>query len=334
MTSLSALLDGTHPLPDCNTSALNAAQLRQNQLTKPQGSLGRLEEIALWMASWQGTDRPTLDAGNCLIFAGNHGITKRGISAFPADVTAQMVANFTHGGAAINQLCDTAGLTLSVTPLSLETPTADFSAGPAMNHDDVLSAFQAGIDAIPSNCDYLVFGEMGIGNTTSAAALCAALFGGQGADWAGRGTGLDDEAVAAKAAIIDEALLRHGRSFDSPQTLLSAYGGRELAAIAGGVLGARARRIPVMLDGYICCAAAASLTLLNNAALDHCQISHLSAEQAHGTLSDALGKTPLLSLNMRLGEASGGAVATLLVRAALATHNGMASFAEAGVSGG
>ena len=334
MTSLSALLDGTHPLPDCNTSALDAAQLRQNQLTKPQGSLGRLEELALWMASWQGTDRPTLDAGNCLIFAGNHGITKRGISAFPADVTAQMVANFTHGGAAINQLCDTAGLTLSVTPLSLETPTADFSAGPAMNHDDVLSAFQAGIDAIPSNCDYLVFGEMGIGNTTSAAALCAALFGGQGADWAGRGTGLDDEAVAAKAAIIDEALLRHGRSFDSPQALLSAYGGRELAAIAGGILGARARRIPVMLDGYICCAAAASLTLLNNAALDHCQISHLSAEQAHGTLSDALGKTPLLSLNMRLGEASGGAVATLLVRASLATHNGMASFAEAGVSGG
>lgn len=334
MTSLSALLDGTHPLPDCNTSALDAAQLRQNQLTKPQGSLGRLEELALWMASWQGTDRPSLDAGNCLIFAGNHGITKRGISAFPADVTAQMVANFTHGGAAINQLCDMAGLTLSVTPLSLETPTADFSAGPAMSHDDVLSAFQAGIDAIPSNCDYLVFGEMGIGNTTSAAALCAALFGGQGADWAGRGTGLDDEAVAAKAAIIDEALLRHGRSFDSPQALLSAYGGRELAAIAGGVLGARARRIPVMLDGYICCAAAASLTLLNNAALDHCQISHLSAEQAHGTLSDALGKTPLLSLNMRLGEASGGAVATLLVRAALATHNGMASFAEAGVSGG
>ena len=334
MTSLSALLDGTHPLPDCNTSALDAAQLRQNQLTKPQGSLGRLEELALWIASWQGTDRPTLDAGNCLIFAGNHGITERGISAFPADVTAQMVANFTHGGAAINQLCDTAGLTLSVTPLSLETPTADFSAGPAMSHDDVLSAFQAGIDAIPSNCDYLVFGEMGIGNTTSAAALCAALFGGQGADWAGRGTGLDDEAVAAKAAIIDEALLRHGRSFDSPQALLSAYGGRELAAIAGGVLGARARRIPVMLDGYICCAAAASLTLLNNAALDHCQISHLSAEQAHGTLSDALGKLPLLSLNMRLGEASGGAVATLLVRAALATHNGMASFVEAGVSGG
>ena len=334
MTSLSALLDGTHPLPDCNTSALDAAQLRQNQLTKPQGSLGRLEELALWMASWQGTVRPTLDTGNCLIFAGNHGITKRGISAFPADVTAQMVANFTHGGAAINQLCDTAGLTLSVTPLSLETPTADFSAGPAMSHDDVLSAFQAGIDAIPSNCDYLVFGEMGIGNTTSAAALCAALFGGQGADWAGRGTGLDDEAVAAKAAIIDEALLRHGRSFDSPQALLSAYGGRELAAIAGGVLGARARRIPVMLDGYVCCAAAASLTLLNNVALDHCQISHLSAEQAHGTLSDALGKTPLLSLNMRLGEASGGAVATLLVRAALATHNGMASFAEAGVSGG
>ena len=334
MTSLSALLDGTHLLRDCNTSALDAAQLRQNQLTKPQGSLGRLEELALWMASWQGTDRPTLDAGNCLIFAGNHGITERGISAFPADVTAQMVANFTHGGAAINQLCDTAGLTLSVTPLSLETPTADFSAGPAMSHDDVLSAFQAGIDAIPSNCDYLVFGEMGIGNTTSAAALCGALFGGQGADWAGRGTGLDDEAVAAKAAIIDEALLRHGRSFDSPQALLSAYGGRELAAIAGGVLGARARRIPVMLDGYCCCAAAASLTLLNNAALDHCQISHLSAEQAHGTLSDALGKTPLLSLNMRLGEASGGAVATLLVRAALATHNGMAIFAEAGVSGG
>jgi nicotinate-nucleotide--dimethylbenzimidazole phosphoribosyltransferase len=334
MTSLSALLDGTYSLPACNNTALAAAQQRQNQLTKPQGSLGRLEELALWMAGWQGTERPTLDAGNCLIFAGNHGITARGISAFPADVTAQMVANFTYGGAAINQLCDTAGLTLSVTPLMLDTPTADFSAGPAMSHDDVLVAFQAGMDAIPETCDYLVFGEMGIGNTTSAAALCAALFGGHGADWAGRGTGLDDAALAAKAAIIDEALIRHGRIFDSPQALLAAYGGRELAAIAGGVLAARARRIPVMLDGYICCAAAACLTLLDTAALEHCQISHLSAEQAHGRLSDALGKTPLLSLNMRLGEASGGAVATLLVRAALATHNGMASFAEAGVSGG
>ncbi len=334
MASIKTLLDDSETLTSGNKNALNDARTHQDQLTKPQGSLGRLEELALWMAHWQGLSRPALNAGHCLIFAGNHGISARGISAFPADVTAQMVSNFAHGGAAINQLCSTAGLALSVIPLMLDKPTEDFSEGPAMPLSEALDAMQAGMDAIPDTCDYLTFGEMGIGNTTSAAALSAALFGGNGTDWAGRGTGLDDNAVAAKALIIDEALSRHGRHFESPQTLLAAYGGRELAAIAGGVLAARARRIPVMLDGFVCCAAAATLTLIGRKALEHCQISHLSAEHGHNKLADALNKSPLLSLQMRLGEASGGAVATLLVRAALDTHNGMASFAESGVSGG
>ena len=321
------------PLADGKTTTNAAA--RQAQLTKPMGSLGRLEGVAIWMAGWQRRERPSIDHGQCIVFAGNHGVVKQGISPFPAEVTGQMVANFKAGGAAINQLCELADLKLDVIPLDLEHPTNDLSLGPAMTENEVIAAMNIGADALDAECDYLIVGEMGIGNTTSAAALCLGRFGEDAADWAGPGTGLDDKGVKHKAKVIEAALANQGPIARNTVALLAAVGGRELAAIAGAVLAARLRSIPVMLDGYTSTAAASALTANGQlAALDHTMISHMSAEPGHRQLAVALDKQPLVDLQMRLGEASGAAVASLLVRAACATHNGMATFAEAGVSGG
>jgi nicotinate-nucleotide--dimethylbenzimidazole phosphoribosyltransferase len=285
------------------------------------------------MAEWQQTDAPQINHGKCLVFAGNHGVVKQGISPFPQEVTQQMVWNFESGGAAINQLCETAGLELTVTALDLDRPTIDFTMAPAMDPDEVIHAMNAGAAAIGETCDYLIVGEMGIGNTTAAAAICMARFGGDTGGWVGPGTGLDQAGITHKGMIIEAAIDRHGNNISDCISLLAAYGGRELAAIAGAVLEARLRSIPVMLDGFISTAAAAALTAGNRLdVLDHCMISHLSSEPGHTRLASALRMQPLLDLRMRLGEASGAAVATLLVRAALATHNGMATFAEAGVS--
>ena len=334
MTTISALFQDAALLAKSDEASVTAATDRQNQLTKPQGSLGRLEDIAIFMAGWQGVEKPSISNGYCLVFAGNHGITAKGVSLFPAEVTAQMVLNFEAGGAAINQLCQAANLSLKVTPIDLDKPTADFSETLAMSADEVMKAMQIGADALPADADYVCFGEMGIGNTTSAAAICTSQFGGKAAEWTGAGTGLDNEGINKKAQIIEQAIAKHGTGFDDTIALLSAYGGRELAAIAGGVLAARARGIPVMLDGFICTAAAATLTAsFGKDVLDHCLVSHKSQEPGHIKMIDALGKEPLVDMKMRLGEASGAALATLIVRGALAAHNGMATFAEAGVSG-
>ena len=320
-------------LPQKDGTARAMAAARQNQLTKPPGSLGRLEQVALWMAEWQKTTTPQIEHGKCLVFAGNHGVVKQGISPFPQEVTQQMVWNFEAGGAAINQLCETAGLELSVTALDLGRPTIDFTTAPAMDPDEVIHAMNAGAAAVGETCDYLIVGEMGIGNTTAAAAICMARFGGDAGGWVGPGTGLDQAGVTHKAMIVQAALDQHGDGMTDCVSLLAAYGGRELAAIAGAVLEARLRSIPVMLDGFISSSSAATLTAGNRlGVLDHCMISHLSSEPGHIRLASALRMQPLMDLRMRLGEASGAAVATLLVRAALATHNGMATFTEAGVS--
>ena len=321
-------------LPAIDTATAGQAHDRQQQLTKPPGSLGRLEDLAIWMAGWQGQEKPEIKAPACLIFAGNHGVAQNGVSAFPPEVTEQMVLNFQHGGAAINQLCQAAGSSLNVFPLSLDTPTADFSEQPAMSVEDTLAAMQMGADAIPDDADLILPGEMGIGNTSSAAALSHLVFGGEADTWTGRGTGLDDDRLAHKISIITKAVNRVKNQTLDPVTMLSELGGRELAAIAGCVLAARLRRIPVLLDGFISTAACLPLWASNNAALDHCQISHYSKEPGHRHVIDALGKTAILDLDLRLGEASGAAIALQIVRSALAAHNGMATFAEAGVSDG
>ena len=334
-SSTAHVIDIIDNLPAANGEVKNQAYARQNQLTKPPGSLGKLETIAVWMAGWQGVEKPVINNGQCLVFAGNHGVVAQNISSFPAEVTGQMVANFTAGGAAINQLCDEANLKLKVTDIELDRPTRDLSQGPAMTEAEVLEAMNIGAAQIVEDCDFIVVGEMGIGNTTAAAALCMARFGGDAPRWVGPGTGLDDDGVAHKAKIIEQAIDTQGETDANPVALLAGFGGRELAAIAGAVLAARMRSIPVMLDGFISTAAAAALTADGKLdALDHTVISHMSMEPGHLRLAVALRKQPLIDLGMRLGEASGGAVATLIVRAALATHNGMATFAEAGVSEG
>jgi nicotinate-nucleotide--dimethylbenzimidazole phosphoribosyltransferase len=318
-------------LEPADAAAAERAQARQASLTKPPGSLGRLEALAIWLAAWQGREPPALDRVGALVFAGNHGVTARGVSAYPAEVTAQMVANFSAGGAAINQLCRIAGAGLSVVPLELERPTADFCEASAMSEAECLDALNRGMAAVAPDLDLLAVGEMGIGNTTSAAALCAALYGG-GASWAGPGTGLDAAGIERKGLVIELALARHRGVLADPLEVLRRLGGREIAAMAGAIVAARLRRVPVLLDGLVAGAAAAVLHALAPDGLAHVQAAHRSAEPAHGRLLAKLGLRPLLDLDMRLGEASGAALAILLCRAALACHGGMATFAGAGVS--
>jgi len=328
---LSALLAD---LPAMDKEASEAARARQDQLTKPAGSLGRLEEIAIWLAGWQSKETPRAENIKAVIFAGNHGVTRHGVSAFPADVTAQMVGNYTAGGAAINQLCETFGAKLDVIPIDLERPTGDITVEPAMSQEDMIAAFNIGAKAVSSDIDtdILVLGEMGIGNTTVAAVLSALCFKGQGADWAGPGTGLNTKAIKHKADIIDLAVERHREIATNPFDILARAGGRELAAIAGAVLAARLKCVPVLLDGFVCCAATAPLILGAPSALDHCLAGHLSAEPGHRRLLEALQMQPLLNLDMRLGEGSGAALALGIIKAAVNVHNDMATFDEAGVS--
>lgn len=321
-------------LTQADAGAIEAASARQGQLTKPPGSLGRLEEIAIFMAGWQGRERPRIERGRAAIFAGNHGVVARGISAFPAAVTAEMVKNFARGGAAINALASAAGLELTVVPLDLDRPTQDFTEAPAMDEADCLAALNAGAAVVEPSLDLLVLGEMGIGNTTAAAALAAASFGGSGADWVGPGTGVDAAGLARKAETVDAGLARHAAARGQPFEVLRRLGGREIVAIAGAVLAARQARVPVVLDGFICCAAVAPLAAACPGIVDHCLAGHCSAEPGHVRLLAQLGLSPLLTLGMRLGEGSGAALATGVIRAALAAHDGMATFAEAGVSGG
>jgi nicotinate-nucleotide--dimethylbenzimidazole phosphoribosyltransferase len=334
-SSLDDIRAALSDLPDPDPAALSAARARDAVLTKPPGALGRLEDLAAWYGSWRGTGRPVLARPQIVVFAGNHGVAARGVSAFPAEVTAQMVANFEAGGAAINQLAQAFGATMSVVALDLDRPVADFTQGPAMSTAEVAAAMEAGRAALDPAADLLIVGEMGIGNTTSAAALAACLWGGDGVDWVGRGTGVDDAGLARKAAAVDAGLSRHAAAtLNDPLAALACLGGRELAAMAGAMLAARQARVPVILDGFIACAAASVLERAAPGALDHAVAGHLSAEGAHGRLLERLGKTPLLDLGLRLGEGSGAAVALGVLRAALACHSGMATFAEAGVSGG
>ncbi|WOH82718.1 nicotinate-nucleotide--dimethylbenzimidazole phosphoribosyltransferase [Bradyrhizobium sp. BEA-2-5] len=320
-------------LPQGDEASAAAAAQRQQNLTKPPGSLGRLEEVAIWLARWQRCEMPRLDHVTIAVFAGNHGIAERGVSAYPSEVTAQMVANFAAGGAAINQIAKLAGAELRVEPLELARPTRDFTTGPAMDAADFLVALDTGWRTVPEQCDLLVVGEMGIANTTVAATLCAALMGGRGVRWAGRGTGVDDAGLIRKRTTIDAALKLHRGVIDDPLVTAMSLGGRELAAIAGAVLAARARCIPVLLDGFVATAAVLPLARLAPDSLAHCRAGHVSAELGHRELLRELELAPLLDLNMRLGEGSGAGVAILLLRAALACHGGMATFAEAGVSG-
>lgn len=332
--SIDAIRELCRALPDGDEDAASAAAARQAVLTKPPGSLGRLEDLAIFLARWSGRPVPALDRVDVLVFAGSHGIAARGVSAFPAEVTGQMVANFAAGGAAINQLAGMVGARLMVTPLSIDRPTADFTVGAAMDAREFVDAVAAGFDAVDPDASLVCLGEMGIANTTAAAAVAAALLGGGGAEWVGRGTGVDDAGLARKAETVDAALALHGDARSDPLEALRRVGGRELAAMFGAALAARCRRVPVLLDGFVATAAVAPLACLAAGGLAHALAGHVSAEAQHAKLLGRLGLVPLLDLGMRLGEASGACLAVAVLRGAVACHGGMATFAEAGVAGG
>ncbi len=330
--SIEAFAEALADLRDPSADAAADARVRQAELTKPAGSLGRLEDLAIFFAGWQRRARPRIDRARAAIFAGNHGVTVHGVSAFPPGVTAQMVANFANGGAAINALAGAAGLELVVTALDLDRPTADFTVASAMSEAECLDALNRGAAVIDADLDLIILGEMGIGNSTAAAALCARSFGGRAAAWVGPGTGVDGHGIARKAAVVDRAIAFHADAPTSAFETLRRVGGREIAAIAGAALRARQLGVPVLLDGFICTAAMAPLAADNPAVSDHCIAGHCSAEPGHRHLLDLLGLEPLLALCMRLGEGSGAAVAANIIRSALAAHDRMATFAEAEVS--
>jgi nicotinate-nucleotide--dimethylbenzimidazole phosphoribosyltransferase len=319
-------------LPTPDFAAVASVRRRDQELTKPPGSLGRLEGIVEWLAAWQGKAPPTAQQALVAVFAGNHGIVAQGVSAYPASVTRSMVDNFAAGGAAINQICSSFGLGLKIFELALQLPTADITEAAAMDERTCAGSIALGMEAIAGGADLLCVGEMGIGNTAVAAALYTALFGGPASDWVGRGAGIDDAGLRRKIAAVDAAVMRHRDHLADPLEILRRLGGREIAAMVGAILAARMQRIPVILDGYVTSAAAAILQALHPAALDHCQAGHLSAEGQHRQVLQRLGKSPLLDLNMRLGEGSGAALAAGIVKAAVACHGGMATFAEAGVA--
>jgi len=282
-------------LPGPDLAAGSEATLHQAQLTKPAGALGRLEELAIWLATWQAQHPPRLDHPRTLVFAGNHGVAARGVSAYPAAVTAQMVQNFIAGGAAVNQLCRVFDVGLKVYEMNLDRPTADIVVEPAMSEEECAKAMAYGMMAVEPGIDTLALGEMGIGNTTTAAALCGGLFGGDAEMWTGPGSGV--------------------------------------AAITGAVMAARLGRVPVVLDGFASTAAAAVLYVADPHALDHCVVGHVSAEPGHRRLIERIGQRPLFDFGMRLGEGSGATLALAVLKAAAACHNGMATFTQAGVSG-
>ena len=317
-------------MPKLDAAAVDAARARQADLTKPIASLGWLEDIAKFLAGWQG-GAPHVDAPLVAVFAGNHGVVARGVSAYPASVTQAIVANFAAGGGAVNQICKTFDISLRVFELALDRPTGDITREAALDERACAATMAFGMEALAAGPDLICLGEIGIGNTTAAAAIYCGLYGGAPEDWIGRGAGADDAQLARKADAVRAAIALHREHLADPLEVLRRLGGREIAAIAGAILAARIQRVPVLLDGFAVCAAAAVLAALDDRALDHCMAGHVSAENAHAEVLRRIGKRPLLDLGMRLGEGSGAALAVGIVKAAVACHNGMATFADAGV---
>jgi nicotinate-nucleotide--dimethylbenzimidazole phosphoribosyltransferase len=337
--------------PSPSASCHDAALKRQAELTKPAGALGRLETLAVQLAGLQHRDRPKAERVPIIIFAGDHGIAAQGVSAYPQEVTIAMMANFASGGAAISVLARELGSPLEVVDAGTlaESPlpgvitdkprrgTRDFSAEEALAPAELAFAFTCGERAVAraSSPDLLIFGEMGIANTTTSAAIAAALLGISPDRLAGSGTGLDPAGRDRKARVIAAALAHHGLdSATAPvERILCAVGGLEIAALSGAIIAAAQRRIPVLIDGFIVSVAALAAVRLNPTCRPYLIFSHSSAEQGHRLVLDALEARPLLDLDLRLGEGSGAALALPLVRLACALHNGMATFAEAAVPG-
>lgn len=331
--------------------AQTAAQMRQMQLTKPPGSLGKLESVAIRLAALQGCEKPQADKVFVGVFAGDHGVAEEGVSAFPQAVTAEMVKNFARGGAAISVLAKQLAATLEVINLGTAFPTGDlpgvlqcnlgkgtanFTREAAMTEDQLAAALQAGSDsaarAEKAGAQLYIGGEMGIANTTAAAALACALLHKSPQQLAGPGTGLDQQGVKHKSEVIARALVLHNGRLEQPLEVLRRLGGFEIAALTGAFVTCAQRGIPVLVDGYITTIAALLAVRIQPTVSEWLLYAHRSAEPGHALMLDALQADALLDLGMRLGEGSGAATAVATIRLACALHSGMATFAEAGVS--
>lgn len=315
------------PAPDTDAEARVRALFAKAE--KWTNSLGRIEDIAAWLATWSGRAPPAVTRASMAVFAGNHGVVRHGVSPRPVAATADAVELCAAGGAAINQICIANDLGLKVFDLALHVPTADITQEAALDERGCAATMAFGMEAIAGGTDLLCLGDLGVGNSTIASALFAALFGGRGADWVGPGSGADAAMQARKAEVVDMALAFHDGHLGDPLEVLRRLGGREFAAIAGAMLAARMQRIPVLLDGLPATAAAAVLHAANPAAIDHCLLGGLSPEPAHALVAGRLGLRPLLDLGISHGEGVGAALAAGLVKAAALTSSGMAAAVRA-----
>jgi nicotinate-nucleotide--dimethylbenzimidazole phosphoribosyltransferase len=350
MDTLNRTIKAIKPLDE---GAMAAARMRQADLTKPEGSLGRLEDLSIQLAGIQGKASPVIEKKAMFTLAGDHGVVKEGVGNWPQEVTAQMVQNFLHGGAAINVLCRVAGARIIFADLGVASDlpadphlivkkvgygTADICQGPAMTREQAVQAVEAGIELVNTEAmtgiDIAATGDMGIGNTTASSAVFAAVTGKTPAEVTGRGTGLSDEQLAAKVGLVRKALDVNQPDGEDGLDVLGKVGGFEIGGLAGVMLGAAARRVPVVLDGFISGAAALIAVTLAPRARDYLIPAHTSAEAGHPLLCEALGLDPLLDLGLRLGEGTGAALGIIICEAAARTLNEMATFAEAGVSEG
>ena len=332
MSLLSSLLTD---LPEPDLEARDAVAARAGSVLRPTGALARLDEVAAWLAAWQRTERPAVDAPHAVVFAADHGVAAAaGVSAYPTEVTVAMLDALEKGAATASAMTKALGMPLDVVDVGVSRPTGDLRLEPAMEEDRFDEAVRAGVDAVERapGADLLVFGEMGIGNTTAAAAVAATLYDEPAAEWCGRGTGLDDDGVARKVEAVEACRARVRAVTADPIEILRHAGGAELAAIAGAVAEARRRSIPVLLDGYVVTAAIAPLSVARPGALDHVLAGHRSAEPGHRRLLDRLGLRPLIELDLRLGEASGALVAVPLVKLAAVSVVDVATFQEWGLA--
>lgn len=345
------ILETLKRIQPLNPEWLAKAQAHLDQLTKPRGSLGRLEELAAWYVAVREELMPLIRKKVVVIFAGDHGVVAEGVSAYPQEVTFQMVANFVQGGAGINVLSRHVGAEVQVVDIGVnhdfgDMPgllarkvapgTRNLAREAAMSREEVTAAIVCGIDLarenIAAGADVLATGEMGIGNTTPAAAIAAAFTGRPAAAVTGRGTGVDDSGYRRKVEVIDRALALHQPDPQDPLNVLAKLGGLEIAGLTGLILGAAAARRPVLVDGFIATAGALVAARLCPAVRDYLKAAHQSAEYGHQVMLADLGLKPLLSLEMRLGEGTGAALGLNLLEAGLKIYREMATFAEAGVS--
>ena len=347
---MKSILELAKTISPLDRVATEQAVARQLQLTKPTGSLGRLEAIAIQMAGITGEILPIVPLKAVVVMAADHGVTDEGVSAYPAAVTPQMVYNFLQGGAAINVLSRQAEAEVIVVDIGVAAElahprllsrkirmgTANMALGPAMSREEALQAMTVGIDVLESltkrGMDLLAIGEMGIGNTTAASAITASLTGVPVELVTGRGTGINDEQFAHKVQVIERALAHNQPDVNDPIDVLTKVGGLEIAGLVGVIIAAAAQRIPVVLDGFISGAAALVAFSLNPAVCDYLFAGHVSVERGHQIILEKLGLSPLLDLELRLGEGTGAVLAMHIIEAALRTHREMATFGEAGVS--